>query len=169
MIKLADKIYIGNSSDEQYIDLVEFKIDGLLNVAKDLRGKYRWTTDIERAQVGLIDGPGNILSSYSAAVLVLYTLTDRCEGILVFDHDGGRSLAIVVMYLSLRNGKTSSHPTILNHWAPWDVIFKEVCGHAVYSQSERKDDTGLTKIPKVHEAHKEAYDVMPFSLLESLI
>lgn len=167
MINVADGIWVGSSSDEENLHRYyknyksdmgkDLDISAVLNVAVDMpRKQYR--LDIEYAQVGLVDGPGNLRSAYCASLLMLSTLLKRHKSVMVCCHDGkSRSIAVVVMYLTLKGGRVSSHPTFLNHWKSWDVIIKEIeiyCGN---------------KIDDPHESHKEAWDNLPLGILEQLI
>lgn len=159
MIQITDRIWVGDSDDAIHSDLSVNKITAILNVAQDLQVEGQgWGEGIEYAQVGLIDGPGNIQSIYCAAVLTLHTLVGRHKHMLVACHDGGRSLAVVLMYLILKKGKTSEHPTILNHWTTWDNMLLDL-----YKLGKH------TQLPSVNDSHKEAFDKLPLSLLESLL
>lgn len=155
MIKLTDKLWIGDSTDGERVNSAYVRFDSVLNVAQDLQKSVsRRRHGIEYAQVGLIDGPGNLPAAYCAAVMTLFMLLER-GSCLVYCHSGGRSLAVAVMYLVLRRGKTSNHSTFLNHWLPWDQMIEELRGR-------------VGNLPDVHSAHKEACDKLPFSLLEIL-
>lgn len=102
MIQLTDDIWIGSAGDEERADLNSVGISAVLNVAQDLQGTRGWRDGIEYMQVGLIDGPGNPLSTYHAAVLALVALLTRCRTLVCCHHGaGGRSLAVVLMYLHL--------------------------------------------------------------------
>jgi hypothetical protein len=158
MIQLADNLWIGSSNDVKDGKYVGASIRGFLSVAPDLRGRYGWPT-IEHAQVGLVDGPGNEVSDYCAAVLELGALIRRQERVLVYDHDGGRALAVAMMYLCLRRGRRpagGSHSNNMHCWCPWDDLSHELAA-------------AVDDLPAVHTAHKEAYEVMPFSVLEMLL
>ncbi len=154
ILHLSDKIWIGDSDAGK--NILETGMEAALNVAQDLYHKSGWP-DIEYTHIGLVDGPGNPVCAYCAAILALHTLVERgYDCILVYCHDGGRSLAVVVMYLVLRRGKTSSHPTFLNYWVGWDKIIAELAATL--------DDP----LPAIHEAHKRAFDKLPLAFLEQL-
>lgn len=111
----------------------------VLNVAHDLRGKVGWP-DVVYMQVGLIDGPGNTHAAYCAAALALHALQERGPT-MVFCHNGGRSLAVVLMYLNL----LSPH-----RWDDLLAILKE-----------RID----VKLPEVNEAHITAFNQIDWEKL----
>lgn len=101
MIHLIDKVWIGTA--DLALDgrnMGPLGITALLNVANDLKGNVGWPV-IEYAQVGLMDGPGNPLTSYIAAALTLDSLCRRHGNVLVCCHGGSRSMAVVIMYLNL--------------------------------------------------------------------
>ena len=132
MIKVAENVWIGNSHDESQSNLQALKITGVLNVAQDLHSTRGWLHGIEYCQVGLIDGPGNLLSAYCAAALALDVLARR-RPTLVCCHSAGRSLAVAIMYLNL---------VTYRGWDEWLEILHE-----------RID----CPLPQVHSAHKEAF------------
>lgn len=69
----------------------------LLNVAQDLRPQRGWP-DTESMHVGLIDGPGNEVAAYCAAIYAIDALIHR-HNVLIYCHSGGRALAVALMYL----------------------------------------------------------------------
>jgi hypothetical protein len=142
MIRLTDNLWIGDSADEERADLAAAKIGVVLNVAQDLHGTRGWLYGIEYAQVGLIDGPGNPLAAYHAAVLALAVLLKRGR-VLLCCHTGGRALAVAIMYLHLTSGRG---------WDSW-----------LASLRERVD----SDLPELHEAHRAAFDRMNWQLLTS--
>jgi len=85
-------------------------------------------------QVGLIDGPGNPIAAYHAAVLALATLIKRGRA-LVYCHTGGRSLAVAVMYLNCSA-----------HWRKWEDWMQLL--------NERIE----VDLPVPHDAHRAAFD-----------
>jgi hypothetical protein len=84
-------------------------------------------------------------------------MSERHNNTMVFCHDGSRSLAVVIMYLILRRGKTSEHPTFFNYWTPWDTMLKELGYKAAQ------------ELPPIHNAHKQALDRLPLALMETLL
>ncbi len=140
MIQVADNLWVGNSHDGQNAE-----VDAVLNVAVDLHIKRGWP-GIVYAQVGLVDGPGNTLGSYHAAVLVLSALMNTGKRVLVHCHMGqSRSVAVVVMYLHLVGGRG------------WDNILTLL--------RERVE----VEMPEPHEAHRKAFDKMNWQLLASCL
>lgn len=159
MIRIDEKVWIGNS-DDGCLKLdssggTHDKISAVLNVAQDLKGRVYWPT-VEYAQVGLIDGPGNEVVAYSAAIATLVTLTRRHDGVLVYDHSGGRALAVVIMYLSLIEGKVAERIDFLRRRS-WDELMV-----VVGARSNKK-------LPRPHPAHREAFYKIPFSALEIIL
>jgi hypothetical protein len=134
VIRLTDTIWIGDSADSI------LRVNAVLNVAQDLRGAVGWP-DVEYMQVGLIDGPGNPLTTYYAAVLALSTLVKRHRRTLVCCHTGGRSLAVAMMYLNTTAG---------HDWEGLLGLLRE------------RVDVGL---PVPHGAHKVAFGMIDWKLL----
>lgn len=127
MIQVAERIWIGDSisGENPYSN-----ITAILNVAVDLNLKGRWPAAVY-AQAGLVDGPGNSSATYVAAALLLGDLSRRRDT-LVCCHNGGRSLAVVVMHLTIQTGRD------------WDGIMQ-----ILWERTDRK-------LPSVHKAHMEA-------------
>ena len=144
MIRLTDRLWIGDSADEEHGDLTIDHIGAVLNVAQDLQGTVGWANGVEYAQVGLIDGPGNTLEGYYAAVLALASLVRRHK-VLVFDHTGGRVLAVSLMYLNL---------TARWGWDGWMKIL-----------SERVEG----ELPKSNQVHKDAFNKLNWRVLATAI
>jgi len=145
MIQLARNIWIGDSTDERSANLSPFGIDAILNVAHDLQATRGWTHKIEYMQVGLIDGPGNPLAAYHAAVLALAALIEH-RRVLICCHTGGRSLAVALMYLHLSNACS---------WEEWLTILYERIEEGV--------------LPVVHRAHREAFDRINWRYLANIV
>lgn len=130
MMKFADNLWVGNSRDEQTAD-----VDAVLNVAKDLAPTRGWPK-VDYMHVGLVDGPGNPLSAYCAAVLALATLMRTGKRVLVNCHEGrSRSVSVAIMYLAL-----------VANCRSWD--------DQVAVLRERID----SELPVPHPAHREAFD-----------
>lgn len=144
MTKLTENIWIGCSADEWHVKSHLDKTDAVLNVAHDLQPTRGWLDGVEYMHVGLIDGPGNSTAAYCAAVLALVSLIKKGKRVLVCCHDGGRSLAVSIMYLHLTNGRG---------WDGWLTLLRE-----------RIDG----ELPVSHEAHKAAFDKMNWRLLTSV-
>lgn len=158
MIQVTDNIWVGNSHDECYGDLSEDGIGAVLNVAYDLgTSREEWDEDVECMHVGLVDGPGNAPAAYCAAVLALSVLIDRHERVMVFCHEGSRSVAVIAMYLILKAGRVGDHPGAMNRWKTWDA--------AVADLRVRTSD----ELPEPHPAHREAADRMAYGLLEQML
>ena len=116
MIQLTEALWIGNSGDSYNHRFADCGASGVLNVAQDLRGRCSWP-DVEYMQVGLIDGPGNEVVGYCAAIMALVALSRRHEAVAVYDHDGGRALAVAMMYLNLTEGQRRDNP--VSWWSRW--------------------------------------------------
>ena len=146
--KVTDNIWIGNSDAEKSVGRTQPPINCVLVVAHDMVPTNNWRRRAEEyMQVGLIDGPGNPLAAYHAAVLALATLVRRRENcrILVCDHGGGRSLAVVVMYLYLVGDGPS-----------WDECIERL-------KVREKD------LPTVHDMHRKAFFLMDWSMLSRVL
>lgn len=141
MIMLADNLYIGGATDTIEVD--QRRIGAILNVAQDLRSGIGWP-DFEYMQVGLIDGPGNSVCAYSAAVLALNTLTSK-YGTLVFCHEGGRSTAVSIMYMEFLFNRG---------WDRWVEMLSERAG---------------IDLPVPHKAHRAAFDKMNWKSLRKVV
>lgn len=107
-----------------------------------------WNADrrTEYMHVGLVDGPGNPLAAYHAAVLALAVLVRRGKyNVLVCDHDGGRALAVVIMYLYLMGAIPS-----------WDEAIERL-------RAKEKE------LPKVHDIHRKAFFQMDWGMLTRVL
>lgn len=148
MIQFAENLWVGSSTDGQYAD-----VDAVLNVAKDLHIRRGWP-DIQYAQVGLVDGPGNLPASYHAAVLTLAAMVKTGKRVLVHCHEGkSRSAAVVIMYLSATAGRNWPGDYAVG-WDGWLKLLR------VY--------TGVD-LPEPHEAHKAAFEKMNWRLLATVM
>ena len=149
------KLWIGDSNDE-YGVLVnkQATIEGVLCVAQDMHVNYGWDDGVEYMHVGLIDGPGNEVGDYCAALLALRTLMRRRAAVLVCDHEGGRALTVGIMYMALIH-KRPLHPTVMSHRKGWRHYL---------NQTPLKDTSGI----RLHKSHLDMFDLIPFGLLEAL-
>ncbi len=147
MTEVAKNLWIGHSDDEKWVVRHRPPINGVLVVAHDMVPTNDWRDKIEYMHVGIIDGPGNPLSAYHAAVLALMTLVKRRDDnrILVCAHDGGRALAVVIMYLYL-----------LGECPSWDECLARL----------RANSAG---IPKIHDAHRRAFFLMDWGMLTRVL
>lgn len=174
MIRLTDNIWIGDSVDVydqgllhrsygDHDDEVNSRVDNaeiqaVLNVAQDMNLHMVGWPDVEYMHVGLVDGPGNPRGIYIAAVLALATLLGCYERVLVCCHGGrSRSLAVVLLYLILKGGKNSDHPTFLNYWKPWRRVIQEL-----------RESTGKD-LPWPNTAHTDVIEKLPLALIEGLL
>lgn len=103
MTQITARLYIGSKEDQPFS-----RFTCVLNLAPDL---YALTHEkLEYAQIGLIDGPGNRLSTIAAAVLVLHQLFDRHESVMLICHGGsGRSGLVAALYLATRHDTKFEH------------------------------------------------------------
>lgn len=150
MIQLTDKLWCGDSDDAYKV-----KKGAILNVARDLIGSHKWP-GVEYAQVGLVDGPGNELSDYVAAVLSILSLLKRHEMVLVYDHDSSRALVVGMMALNLLDGKFRPDPLSWSHWATWEERL-----------ADARKRTGA-ELREPAAAHQQAYGKIPYGLLEAV-
>lgn len=157
MIRLTDKIWVGNADDDKRADLITEKITAVLNVAHDLHGVRGFLDDVECAHIGLIDGPGNRTSAYCSAVLGLAFLLERHDRVMVFCHeDHSRSLAVVIMYTIMVTGRVGGGAGMMNRWMTWDAVLNDL-----------RNKSGAVLLDP-HEAHRAAADKIPYGLLEQL-
>lgn len=140
---ITDEVYIGGATELDRVD--PHKIGAILNVAQDLRCMpvHGWPY-FEYMQIGLVDGPGNQVCTYISAVLALRTLTSRNKT-LVCCHEGGRSLAVSIMYMELSFKKG---------WNAWVEVFEEHAG---------------INLPIPNEIHRKAFDKIDWEALRSII
>lgn len=118
LVNVFEGVWIGDSSAAKDVD--GFPV---LNVAHDLHATRA------TMHVGLIDGPGNEVSAYAAAVCALHALRQK-HNVLVCCHTGSRALAVSVMYTCILTGQT------------WDNVLKMLL--------ERID----TWLPELNEVHR---------------
>lgn len=119
-------------------------VQSILNVAQDLRGEAGWP-DVDYMQVGLIDGPGNTVAAYHAAVLALVALQKRATT-LVMCHGGSRSMSVCLMYLNLVVAERG--------WDGWIELL-----------SERVDGD----LPVPHPAHRDMFNKLNWKLLAEVV
>jgi hypothetical protein len=144
--KVTDNIWIGNSDDAKHADLNTEGISAILNCAHDLQGVRGWGDNVLYGQCGLQDGPGNRLSTYHAAVLMLYSMIADGRKVLVHCHMGqSRSVAVAIMYLHMTQGRG---------WDYWRKVIRE-----------RRETPEHTP----HEAHKAAFNRINWRLLSSVL
>ena len=93
----------------------------------------------------MIDGPGNSLAAYFAAVLTLHTLVKRHGRVAVCCHSGSRSLAVCLMYL---------HTVSERGWDNWLAML-----------SEKIDED----LPGINVEHKNAFNKINWRLLSSMM
>lgn len=143
MLEVANNLWIGDSGDEKFIARHRPPMDAVLVVANDLVPTNDWRDKLEYMHIGLLDGPGNPLAGYHAAVLGLVALLKRKEGakVMVCDHDGGRALAVAIMALYLFGDCPS-----------WD----EAIGRLRANHS---------KVPDVNPAHRRAFFLMDWGFM----
>lgn len=152
MIQVARSLLVGSATDAR----TKFVgVEAMLNVAIDLHW-WEKLEEMEYAHVGLIDGPGNEVCDYCAAVLCLKKLMRVYNGVMVYDHDGRRALVISLMYLNLAGGRVRPDPMGWSRWPTW----VERCG--MVSKSIGRG------LPDVSRAHIDAFDKMPWGVLEVL-
>ena len=148
MTQITEMIWLGDSHDALTADLAKHEIKAILNVAHDLQGERGWSDGVEYAQVGLVDGPGNSLARYHAAVLQLAALVQGGRRTLVHCHKGqSRSPAVIIMYLNL---------TQRMGWEHWRAFIAE----------KRKEVAEGEQYP--HEAHRTAFNQLNWRLLASV-
>lgn len=155
MIEVHDAILIGGSEFAHHVG-TEDRFDAALNVAFDLKS-VEFIRGIEYAHVGLVDGPGNEVIDYCAAILCLRALVRRHDKVLVYDHNGSRALVVALMMMNLDGGQWRPNPTSWSHWPTWKERFELA-----------SDRARPGNLPEVHPFHTEMFDKMPWGLLEVL-
>ena len=143
MIQVADNLWAGNSTDER-----KAEVGSILNVAKDLVPTRGWAQGINYFHVGLVDGPGNPIESYYAAVMSLVSLAKLGGKVMVCCH-GGKSISLAVAMMYLQITTEGSYE--------WDNLLQMV--------RERND----TDIPEPNKAHKLAFDRLNWTLLGEIV
>lgn len=143
MIQIAEELLIGLADEPYRPDLSKLGIGAVLVVAADL-DIIPACKNIEVAKIGLVDGPGNPISSYCAAALAVVALVARWRRVLVVCHGGSRSLAVAVIYSNLYARRS---------WADWLQLL-----------AERVDD----ELPKVHGAHQTSFDAINWRAITTL-
>ena len=152
MTEITRMIWLGDSSDAEHADLRAAGIGAILNVAHDLQGRRGWHDGIEYAQCGLVDGPGNTMASYHAAILKLAALVTGGRKTLCHCHEGkSQSVAVVVCVLHLLEGRRG-----------WDHWRKVVVEKVAASGREIPDD-------KPHPEHRAAFNRLNWRLLASVM
>lgn len=104
---ITDNVAIGDSQDGKKADNKVF--DAVLNVAIDLdiKDNFKW-----RYKVGLLDGPGNHMHMFMAAVLVLDALVSQDKKVLVHCHAGlSRSPIVVATWVATTGVTSLEHAT----------------------------------------------------------
>lgn len=151
-------LIVGNSDDEQDDALfIIHKVGAVLNVARDMDATRLCEDEIETAQVGLIDGPGNEITAYCAAVLTLCDLLKR-HNVLICCHTGNsRSVVVAMMYLCLTESKRPQYQTLMSCWTTWDTMLTRVRIQA--------EDPNINP----HPAHRDAYEKIPYGVLSAFL
>ena len=147
MIKITDKIWLGSSHDAEHADLKPDKITAILSCVHDLEGKRGWTDGVEFAQCGLVDGPGNTMAAYHAAVLRLAAFVLGGRKTLVHDHHGmSQAVFAVICVLQLLEGRMG--------WDHWLNVIKDK--QAILDGNP-------------HEEHCKAFNRLNWRLLSSVL
>lgn len=161
MIKLTDKLSIGNSDDANTLESEEQEIEALLNVAQDLKTGAGWPW-FKYAHIGLVDGPGNTIIAYTAAILALHSLLTQYK-VMVYCHSGSRSIVVSAMYLHLTGwfGLSPKTPTIMFDRFSVPSTLNDRIKFMLESADE--------EVPEIHEAHSKAFDIMPWRQIIKII
>lgn len=115
---IDSNIFLGNASDAMNIDgLRKENIKTVFNVAIDLHHQPPiQQRDISFLKIGLIDGPGNSLSTFAAAVSALSSVQKLQQNILIHCHEGvSRSPTVLAAFLA------SQAPKI----KPWNKLIED--------------------------------------------
>lgn len=143
MIKITDNLWVGNAIDEQ-----RAKVDSILNVANDLHQTRGLPQGIKYHHIGLIDGPGNLMEDYYAAVLALVAMVKLGGNVIICCHEGkSRSMAVALMYVNLIR---------MDLWVDWRWHLGVI---------REKNDAD---IPEPHPAHMAMFDTLNWKLLKEI-
>lgn len=106
---VTEQIAIGDRLDAA--DLAQLQSQGItavLNVARGLDITYEGGGEefpVEYMKVGMIDGEGNLPTTFAAAVFLLAELCRRHDRVLVHCHGGrSRSASVICIYLATQSG-----------------------------------------------------------------
>lgn len=159
MIRVADNLWVGGSTAPKNAPAVGAA--AVLCVANDMRDNND-VFAIEYDQVGLVDGPGNEVTDYCAAMFCLKAMLRRHEAALVYDHDGRRAMVVAAMYLNLVGGQVRPDPMSWSHWPTWIeriTIISTYC---------RDNEVVRLIASKIDQAHVDIFNKMPWGLIEVL-
>ncbi len=144
MTNVFPNIWLGNSRDMHEADLRKHKVDAILNTAHDLECNRGWPDGVLYVKCGLVDGPGNTMAAYHAAVLMLCSIVTGGRKVLVSDHDAGsRACAVIIMAM---------HAMRRMGWEHWAKIIAEKTGREV----------------AVHLEHRKAFNRINWRLMSSV-
>lgn len=146
MIKITDRIWVGDALDEEHLDLQVHDIGGILNVAHDMQATRGWGCGVEYMQVGLVDGPGNTTAAYCAAVLALHAMLARHRRVMVCCHSESRSLSVAVFYINAVSSERK--------WSELTDILKEALDR---------------ELPNINEAHQQAFKTINWRSVNKLM
>lgn len=125
MTQITDQLWLGTASDLDPSDHNRYPVlitgcEAVLNCAHDLMCiEFDVLIMVEYAHVGLVDGPGNSMVDYHAAMLKLCSMLLRGKITSVHDHDiTSRSVAVVIMAL---------HALHRRGWDHWLSVIREKC------------------------------------------
>jgi hypothetical protein len=106
---VTEQIAIGDRNDAA--DLAQLQAHGItavLNVARGLDITYEGDGEefpVEYMKVSMIDGEGNLPTTFAAAVFLLAELCRRHDRVLVNCHGGrSRSASVICIYLATQSG-----------------------------------------------------------------
>lgn len=156
MIEVVNNLCVGDSADEGHLARCRPPINAVLVVAHDMVPTNDWRDKVEYMHVGLIDGPGNPLAAYHAAVLGLVALVKRAKDrrILICDHDSGRSFAIVIMYLYL-----------LGDGPSWD----EAVERLIANEKDEERGKALKQLSAKDNVHRRAFFLMDWGMMTRVL
>lgn len=156
MLHVEEGLWVGGATDIG--NALAVGVKAILNVAQDLSQPLApsWPK-VEYAHIGLIDGPGNEIGDYCAAMLFLKALCRRCKKVLVYDHANRRALVVALMYLNLKEGQWRSDHSAWSHWPTWAERTRVVRNRV------------MVDLPEINEAHIETFDrKIPWGVLAIL-
>ena len=151
IIRVTDLVWIGESSDldpgaEDRIHPAFQGIKVVFNCAADLDTHNLFGDVVEYVHLGLVDGPGNTMADYHAALLKLCGILCKKQRVMVHDHEiGSRTVALVIMAL---------HAMYRRGWDYWLGIIRE-----------KTNKSDLTP----HLEHRKAFNRVNWRLVSSIL
>lgn len=158
---MTDNLWAGDNYDAEHETKNLKWLKCMLNVSSDMHIK-RIVDGITYAQCGLIDGPGNLLAAYHAAVLMLHNLLSKGPTMVVDPEGTTRPVVIAIMYL---------HLTQRMGWDHWLGIIREKYKKG-FTRTVIEDgiekNIQISSACALSDAHKSAFNRTNWRLLSTV-